>query len=64
MRELQKALAEMGLAWADVWVLSVDRRAGRVVVVATDGRKYTGVLGGSGAAGQLSVISGSGISSQ
>jgi len=44
MRELQAALREMGLSWADVWALSLDRRAGTLVVVAADGRKLSGRL--------------------
>lgn len=47
MRELQKSLAELGLTWADVWRMTVDRRAGTLVVVARDGRKYSGALGGT-----------------
>ncbi len=44
MRELQTALREMGLSWVDVWALSLDRRAGTLVVVTTDGRKLSGRL--------------------
>ena len=44
MRELQAALREMGLSWADVWALSLDRRAGTLVVVTADGRKVSGRL--------------------
>lgn len=44
MRELQAALNEMGLSWGDVWALSLDRRAGTLVVVAADGRKVSGRL--------------------
>ncbi len=46
MRELQAALNEMGLSWADVWALSLDRRAGTLVVVTADGRKVSGRLAG------------------
>jgi hypothetical protein len=45
MRELQEALASVGLSWRDVWVLTVDRRAGTLVVVAADGRKFRVRLG-------------------
>jgi len=48
MRELERALAELGLAWADVWALSLDRRAGTLVVVAADGRKLSGRLDAPG----------------
>ena len=41
MDELQRALAELGLSWAEVWVLRADRRAGTLVIVAADGRKFT-----------------------
>ncbi|HRO91311.1 MAG TPA: hypothetical protein PK205_15550 [Promineifilum sp.] len=44
MRELQAALREMGLSWADVWALSLDRRAGTLTVVTADGRKLNGRL--------------------
>lgn len=40
MDELQIALAELGLSWAEVWALRADRRAGTLVVVAADGRKF------------------------
>ncbi len=58
MRELQKALAALGLSWADVWRLTVDRRAGTMVVVAIDGRKYSGPLGGQGTASETAAASG------
>ncbi|RIK14182.1 MAG: hypothetical protein DCC51_15985 [Anaerolineae bacterium] len=45
MHELEKALSEIGLSWDDVWALSLDRRAGTLVVVAADGRKLVGRLG-------------------
>ena len=48
MDELQRALAALGLTWADVWRLTADRRAGNVVVVALDGRKLVGEMGGRG----------------
>ena len=38
MKQLEQALKEMGLSWADVWALSLDRRAGTLVVVTADGR--------------------------
>ena len=44
MRELEEALAGMGLGWEDVWVMRADRRAGTLVVVATNGKKYNGAL--------------------
>ena len=44
MRELQAALRAMGLSWNDVWALSLDRRAGTLVVVTADGRKVSGGL--------------------
>ena len=44
MHELQEALARLGLSWADVWRLTADRRAGTLVVVASDGRKFTAAL--------------------
>lgn len=40
MRELQEALASLGLSWREVWVLTIDRRAGTLVVVATTGQKF------------------------
>jgi hypothetical protein len=44
MNELQDTLAKMGLAWDEVWRLTADRRAGTLVVVARDGRKFTASL--------------------
>ena len=44
MDELQIALAELGLSWAEVWELRADRRAGTLVVVAADGRKFATTL--------------------
>jgi hypothetical protein len=44
MDELQKALTSMGIEWVDVWRLSLDRQSEQVVVVARDGRKFTGLL--------------------
>ena len=44
MKQLEQALKEMGLSWADVWALSLDRRAGTLVVVTADGRKLSGRL--------------------
>ena len=44
MKQLEQALKEMGLSWADVWALSLDRRAGTFVVVVADGRKISGRL--------------------
>lgn len=44
MDELQIALAGLGLSWAEVWALRADRRAGTLVVVAADGRKFTATL--------------------
>ena len=46
MDDLQQALAALGLSWGDVWRLVADRRAGTLVVVAGDGRKLVGELGG------------------
>ena len=45
MKQLEQALKAMGLAWRDVWVMTVDRRAGTLVVVAADGRKFRARLG-------------------
>ena len=51
-KELQRVLAGLGLAWGDVWRLTIDRRARTVVVVALDGRKFTAQLdAGSGGRG-------------
>ncbi len=47
-KQLQRVLAGLGLGWDDVWRLTIDRRAKTVVVVATDGRKFTAKLGGDG----------------
>lgn len=44
MDELQIALAGLGLSWAEVWALRADRRAGTLVVVAADGRKFATTL--------------------
>ncbi|MBP6786279.1 MAG: hypothetical protein KA170_01720 [Candidatus Promineofilum sp.] len=44
MDELQRAVSGLGLSWAQVWVLRLDRRAGTLVVVAADGRKFTTTL--------------------
>ncbi len=55
MDDLQQALAALGLSWGDVWRLVADRRAGTLVVVAGDGRKLVGEMGGaqgSGGAGE------------
>ena len=48
MRELQAALRAMGLSWNDVWALSLDRRAGTLVVVTADGRKVSGRMAADG----------------
>ncbi len=45
-KQIQGVLAGLGLGWSDVWRLTIDRRAKTVVVVATDGRKFTAKLGG------------------
>jgi len=45
-KEVQRILSALGLAWADVWRLTIDRRAGTVVVVAADGRKFMAEWGG------------------
>jgi len=42
MKQLEQALKEMGLSWADVWALSLDRRAGTLVVVTADGPQLSG----------------------
>ena len=44
MKQIEQALKTMGLSWADVWALSLDRRAGTLVVVTADGRKVSGRL--------------------
>jgi hypothetical protein len=44
MNELQDALAGLGMTWNEVWRLTADRRAGTLVVVALDGRKFTAPL--------------------
>ena len=62
-KELQRVLAGLGLAWGDVWRLTIDRRARTVVVVALDGRKFTAQLeagsggGGGGEQGRMGVLS-------
>ena len=58
MIQLEQALKAMGLAWRDVWVLTVDRRAGTLVVVAADGRKFRAKLGRAGEAdsGQYPLV--------
>ena len=45
-KQIQGVLAGLGLGWGDVWRLTIDRRAKMVVVVATDGRKFTAKWGG------------------
>jgi hypothetical protein len=44
MNELLDTLARLGLAWGEVWRLTVDRREQTLVVVATDGRKFSAPL--------------------
>lgn len=46
MDDLQQALAALGLTWGEVWRLTADRRAGTLVVVALDGRKWVGEMTG------------------
>lgn len=40
-REVQKAMAAHRLGWGDIWKATVDRKAGEVVLIAVDGRKFT-----------------------
>jgi hypothetical protein len=55
-REVQKAMAAHGLGWADIWLATVDRRAGRLVLITQDGRKFTHPLGAPRTAARTKMV--------
>jgi hypothetical protein len=57
-REVQRAMAAWGLGWGDIWLATVDRREGRVVLITMDGRKFSQPLGARPTGSRTKMVKG------